>query len=133
GTVVVTAVLCAFGQAGGLYGVGAMPGVLVALIVVNIVIATFMAQLEQRRELAIREREEAARELQEAHGRNLALQDQLVEQARERGVVQERARLSREIHDTVAQGLVGVIRQLEAIPGDRLEPPVRRRVAIAED
>lgn len=133
GTVVVTAVLCAFGQAGGWYGLSAMPGVLVALIVVNVVIATFMTRLEQGRETAIEEREVAARKLQEAHDRNLVLQDQLIDQARERGVVQERARLSREIHDTVAQGLVGVIRQLEAIPGDRLEPQVRHRVVVAED
>jgi len=101
--------------------------------VVNVVIATFMARLEHKREDAIRERERAAHELREAHDRNLALQDQLVDQARERGVVQERARLSREIHDTVAQGLVGVIRQLEAIPADQLEPTVRQRVAVAED
>ncbi|WP_430784000.1 sensor histidine kinase [Actinoplanes sp. G11-F43] len=35
--------------------------------------------------------------------------------AREAGVAEERARLAREIHDTVAQGLTGIVTQLEAI------------------
>ncbi|GAA4935028.1 sensor histidine kinase [Actinoplanes utahensis] len=35
--------------------------------------------------------------------------------AREAGVAGERARLAREIHDTVAQGLTGIVTQLEAL------------------
>ena len=38
----------------------------------------------------------------------------LVEKARESGVSDERARLAREIHDTLAQGFVSVLTQLEA-------------------
>ncbi len=39
---------------------------------------------------------------------------QLVQRARESGVMDERARLAREIHDTLAQGFVSVLTQLEA-------------------
>src|SRR5699024_7666261 len=80
---------------------------------------------------------------------NDALQEELLRRAREAGVDEERARLSREIHDTVAQGLVGVIRQLETVGGE-LEAEagaqetggadggadggdVRRRIALAEE
>lgn len=38
----------------------------------------------------------------------------LVDQARQAGVAEERARLAREIHDTLAQGFVSVLTQLEA-------------------
>jgi signal transduction histidine kinase len=38
----------------------------------------------------------------------------LLTQAREAGVLDERQRLAREIHDTLAQGLTGIITQLEA-------------------
>ncbi|HEY4868178.1 MAG TPA: sensor histidine kinase, partial [Candidatus Dormibacteraeota bacterium] len=42
------------------------------------------------------------------------LHAQLVVQAREAGVMDERQRLAGEIHDTIAQGLAGIITQLEA-------------------
>ena len=45
---------------------------------------------------------------------NVGLQRQLVAQAREAGVLDERARMAREIHDTIAQGLTGIVTQLEA-------------------
>lgn len=41
-------------------------------------------------------------------------EDQLFKQSRELAVIDERNRMSREIHDTIAQGLTGVILQLEA-------------------
>lgn len=53
----------------------------------------------------------------------------LYEQAHGLAVADERNRLAREIHDTIAQGLVGIILQLEALAGmigD--EPRMRRRV-----
>ncbi|WP_328471363.1 sensor histidine kinase [Actinoplanes sp. NBC_00393] len=49
--------------------------------------------------------------------------------AREAGVAEERARMAREIHDTVAQGLTGIVTQLEAL-GD-LPSPARGRVDTA--
>lgn len=48
---------------------------------------------------------------------NRALADQLLEQAREAGMMDERARLAGEIHDTLAQTLTGIITQLEAADG----------------
>ena len=41
-------------------------------------------------------------------------EEELFKQSRELAVVDERNRMSREIHDTIAQGLTGVILQLEA-------------------
>ncbi len=61
---------------------------------------------DQRREL-LAEREAALND-------NRGLQQQLVAQAREAGVLDERSRMAREIHDTIAHGLTGVVTQLEA-------------------
>ncbi|MFC8732635.1 sensor histidine kinase [Luteimicrobium sp. NPDC057192] len=48
---------------------------------------------------------------------NAGLHAQLVVQAREAGVQDERQRLAGEIHDTLAQGLAGIVTQLEAADG----------------
>ena len=45
---------------------------------------------------------------------NAGLHAQLVAQARESGIQDERQRLAGEIHDTLAQGLAGIITQLQA-------------------
>jgi len=45
---------------------------------------------------------------------NTGLHRQLLAQAREAGVLDERQRMAREIHDTLAQGLAGIITQLQA-------------------
>ncbi|PSL56973.1 regulatory LuxR family protein [Saccharothrix carnea] len=51
---------------------------------------------------------------------------------RSAGVADERARPAREIHDTVAQGLTGIVTQLEAVDG--LPPgPARSLLEIAAD
>lgn len=60
------------------------------------------------------QRRKALVDLQAALEENAGLHAQLVTQAREAGVVDERQRMAREIHDTIAQGLAGVITQLEA-------------------
>lgn len=60
------------------------------------------------------ERRQTVAELEATLAENAGLHAQLVAQAREAGIVDERHRLAREIHDTVAQGLIGVITQLEA-------------------
>jgi two-component system NarL family sensor kinase len=58
----------------------------------------------------------------------------LYEQAHGLAVAEERNRLAREIHDTIAQGLVGIILQLEALAGMiGEEPRMRRRVDRAID
>jgi signal transduction histidine kinase len=55
------------------------------------------------------------------------LHDQLLTQAREAGVLDERQRMAREIHDTLAQGLTGIITQLQAAEQASGEPPEWRR------
>ena len=56
---------------------------------------------------------------------NAGLRAQLVAQAREAGVLDERQRMAGEIHDTLAQGLVGIITQLEAVPREALPRGLR--------
>ena len=53
-------------------------------------------------------------QLEAAQEENAGLHAQLLTQAREAGVLDERQRLAREIHDTLAQGLTGIVTQLEA-------------------
>ncbi|MFJ9868838.1 sensor histidine kinase [Streptomyces sp. NPDC101165] len=53
--------------------------------------------------------------LQQALDENAALHAQLLVQAREAGVADERRRLAAEIHDTLAQGLTGIIAQLQVV------------------
>jgi signal transduction histidine kinase len=53
---------------------------------------------------------------------NAGLHAQLVIQAREAGVLDERQRLAREIHDTVAQDLVALVTQLRAAEEARQDP-----------
>lgn len=85
----------------------------------------------QRRALAALE--EAHRRLQEATEANAALQTQLLAQARESGTLAERQRVAREIHDTIAQGLAGILTQLQvAGPALPHSSPVRERLDVAE-
>src|SRR5690606_37683192 len=112
--VVITAVLCALGQGGGIGGVRSAPWLFAILLFVNVLIAMGMLRIAMERENHLRERERAAEALADLHRRNLALQETLMARAREHGIAAERERLSREIHDTVAQGLVAVITQLES-------------------
>ncbi|TDC79788.1 sensor histidine kinase [Streptomyces hainanensis] len=72
------------------------------------------AQAEARASL-IKELERTNATLQQALDENAALHAQLLVQAREAGVADERRRLAAEIHDTIAQGLIGIITQLQAV------------------
>ena len=58
---------------------------------------------------------------------NAGLHAQLLTQAREAGTLDERARMAREIHDTIAQGLIGIVTQLEAADQARDRPADRDR------
>ncbi|MFD1933092.1 MULTISPECIES: sensor histidine kinase [Nonomuraea] len=50
------------------------------------------------------------------------------------GVLEERARLAREIHDTIAQGLSGIITQLEAAEQAMPDlPAVQKRISLAKE
>ena len=60
------------------------------------------------------ERKTTLAKLEAAQAENEGLHAQVVAQAREAGVLEERARMAREIHDTIAQGLIGIVTQLEA-------------------
>jgi signal transduction histidine kinase len=53
--------------------------------------------------------------------------------AREAGVLEERARLAREIHDTVAQGLISVITQLEGARDGGDPRRIDRALAVARE
>jgi len=74
---------------------------------------------QQRRELLAR--------LEAAMEENAGLHAQLLTQAREAGVLDERQRMAREIHDTLAQGLTGIITQLEATERASRRPEQWRR------
>ncbi|MET3977214.1 signal transduction histidine kinase [Cellulosimicrobium sp. 4261] len=70
--------------------------------------------LTARSEPEERRREELVARLEAALHENAGLHAQLVVQARESGAQDERQRLAGEIHDTLAQGLAGIITQLQA-------------------
>ncbi|GLW09813.1 histidine kinase [Microtetraspora sp. NBRC 13810] len=63
--------------------------------------------------------------LEQALQENAGLHAQLLVQAREAGVHDERRRLAAEIHDTIAQGLAGIVTQLAAA-ADSSEPATAR-------
>ena len=65
--------------------------------------------------------------LEQALAENTGLHVQLLAQAREAGVLEERQRMAAEIHDTIAQGLTGVITQLEAARHAHDRPEARDR------
>ena len=67
-------------------------------------------------------RKQMVADLEGALKENAGLHAQLVAQAREAGVLDERQRLAGEIHDTLAQGLTGIITQLEAAEQSRNDP-----------
>ena len=85
----------------------------VVILVETVVIGTTGSMSRWVEEQSERRRQ-AVLALQAAAAENAALHEQLVARARESGAAQERARLAREIHDTLAQGLVGVLTQVEA-------------------
>lgn len=72
------------------------------------------SEQNDQREQALREAREANRRLEASLAENAGLHERLVAQAREAGVMDERQRMAREIHDTLAQGLTGIITQLQA-------------------
>jgi signal transduction histidine kinase len=67
-----------------------------------------------RRVEMVRQLTEANDKLASALSENAGLHAQLLVQAREAGVLDERQRMAGEIHDVLAQGLTGIVTQLEA-------------------
>ncbi|MGK3205373.1 sensor histidine kinase [Amycolatopsis sp. MEPSY49] len=80
---------------------------------------------EQRRKANVR--------LEAALAENASLHAQLVARAREAGVLDERQRLAREIHDTLAQGLTGIVTQLQAAEGPDRDRRLARVRELARD
>ena len=89
-------------------------GVLVALVANSASITNRALEQNQERGQMISDLAEANRRLEASMAENAKLHARLVAQAREAGIVEERQRLAGEIHDTLAQGLTGIIAQLEA-------------------
>ena len=86
----------------------------------------------QSRKVMIADLAEANQRLEEMMAENTGLQAQLLIQAREAGAGDERQRMSREIHDTLAQGLTGIITQLEAARQTTDDAERERRVGNAK-
>lgn len=93
---------------------------LVVVVITVVLVSLFSAfgeltatQSRQRQQM-IAELAETNRRLEAALRENAALQAQVIARARDAGVQDERQRLAAELHDTLAQGLAGIITQLEA-------------------
>ena len=98
-----------------------------ALFLLDVAIGLVSIPMANRREEAVLRRNAMTWRLLAEQRRNTELQQQLLDQARTAGVREERARLARDLHDTVAQGLVAVVTQLEAIDDLTLADDVARR------
>lgn len=82
-----------------------------AAIVAVVGLFSFLGEITSERSS---ERKRMVTQLEQAMRENSGLQAQLLVQAREAGVHDERERMAQEIHDTLAQGLTGIITQLQA-------------------
>jgi signal transduction histidine kinase len=106
-------------------GLGAYFGVIALNMFSVCGIVWFLHSIEgvhDQRKRALDELSEANRRLEATLAENAGLHKQLLIQAREAGVLDERQRMAREIHDTLAQGLTGIIAQLQAAEHAAGEP-----------
>jgi signal transduction histidine kinase len=118
----VIAVFFATGQSGGVHRPTAaqvaiwlvLACVDVTLVGVFVLLGVKTEEQNRARKGMIAELAQANQRLEEMMAENTGLQAQLLTQAREAGAGDERQRMAREIHDTLAQGLTGIITQLEA-------------------
>ena len=134
--VALIALITATSQNGGLpkhWTAGAVVIYLV-IICINVVVAGALtwfgwvsAQQNDQRKQMVEELSEANRRLESILEENQGLHDQLLAQAREAGMLDERQRMAREIHDTLAQGLTGIITQLQAAERHGQSQDERRR------
>ncbi|MEU0878387.1 sensor histidine kinase [Lentzea sp. NPDC005914] len=119
--VALTAVLATLSLFGGYPPAEAVPAFWLLLLIFVVVACTFTFVGHVTTEQA-RLRKELLEE-------NEGLHKQLLVQAHEAGVQDERHRLAGEIHDTLAQGLAGIITQLSAASASDWE----RRVSVAAE
>lgn len=89
--------------------------------------AWFIGVESDRRRRANTALAESNSRLEKALEENAGLHAQLLTQAREAGVLDERQRMAREIHDTLAQGLTGIVTQLQAAERAEADPSRYRR------
>ncbi|MEV5681915.1 sensor histidine kinase [Streptomyces sp. NPDC052164] len=133
-----TAVTMAGSQSGGLPPASPMNWVAFgALFVLNAALVEFFSNVAAREAEKARIQVETIAELErtnlrleEAMAENAALHTQLLVQAREAGVDDERRRLAAEIHDTLAQGLTGIIAQLQVVTSTADTDPETARVHL---
>lgn len=114
------------------------PGDYLRAFVVNAVTISAIGLFIRYTSVQSERRRQALAELAEAHTRladsaqeNAELQARLIAQAKRVGVRSERTRLAGEIHDTLAQGLTGIITQLEAAERVVAHSEARRRIGTA--
>ncbi len=93
--------------------------------------ASVSYERNERRKQALAELGVANRKLEATLAENAGLHEQLLTQAREAGIMDERQRMAREIHDTLAQGLTGIITQLQAAAQAGRQADRDRRVEAA--
>jgi signal transduction histidine kinase len=134
------AVFFATAQTGGFHRPSVSLLIIWALVAcVDVVMVGIFTLLGQKTEEQNQARKGMIAELAEANQRlegmiveNTGLHAQLLVQAREAGAGDERQRLAREIHDTLAQGLTGIITQLEAAQQSRSDTERERRITGAK-
>ncbi len=135
--IVATAGVMSVSQMGGLHPLTLDTAVgYLVFFAINAVVATTMCffaligmQQGAHRKQMLVELAETNAKLKATMEENSGLHAQLLTQAREAGVVDERQRMAREIHDTLAQGLTGIITQLEA--ARQAQPEWQRHVDTA--
>lgn len=130
--IVVLAVTLAGSQSGGFPPSSAIRWLVFGvLFVINVGLAVLLGQLQLQntrkaevQRAMIAQLEQMNADLEAAAEENAALQDTVMAQARRAGVQDERQRLAREIHDTIAQSLAATLAQLQAAQHDS-DPRVR--------
>ncbi|MCR6486664.1 sensor histidine kinase [Amycolatopsis sp. OK19-0408] len=110
------------GNGGPVHALRERPGIWITLVLVQTTAIGGGAALSAAVARQSDERQRMLDELAAAQAENEGLQQQLLSQAREAGVLDERQRLAQEIHDTLAQGFTGIITQLEAAALAKDEP-----------
>ncbi|MEU9383013.1 sensor histidine kinase [Streptomyces sp. NPDC048279] len=131
-----SAVTVAGAQAGGMPFHSVLQWVLFGVLLpVNSVLQMAIAHLNEQERQRSRERTETIAALRQALDENAALHAQLLVQAGVAGAPDERRRLAAEIHDTIAQGLAGIIAQLQVVTNTpdpkAAEEHVGRALALA--
>jgi signal transduction histidine kinase len=128
------------GQAGGFHRpTVASAAIWVLVACVDLVLVGVFTMLgarsqeqNQARKGMIADLAQANQRLEEMIAENTGLQAQLLTQAREAGAGDERQRMAREIHDTLAQGLTGIVTQLEAAQQTTRDAERERRISNAK-